>query len=1086
MISIRRFAMAVAALAALSMPAAATAATAAPAWKIQSLPAPTNFNPGDESGVARYEVFVTNEGGEVTDQTPITITDTLPVGLVVKKLELNPSRRRVDISGPACETTVVGEVSTVSCEITNALFPAVSPAKLYPDNQLFLQIYVGIPATVSGTLTNKVEVEGGGAAPVSTLASNQASDEEAPVGFQEFKAELTGADGLAATAADSHPYQYTTAFAVNLEPSPPGAAYEFVPAGGELKGIEVALPPGLAANPTAIARCSAQQFNENHSVFSVEGDADATPNECPADSAVGVAFLEQLNGSGSIRQSPIYNLIPPKGMPAQLGFQVLGAPIYINTKIRSDGDYGSTAYLTNVPQAERVTASAITIWGTPWEESHDRLRGECALTSLACPAEGGTPRAFLRAPSWCANPLLTTMSYATWAHPVTGAAASSQEPPPDECSAPDFSPTVEAQPTTTAADSPTGLHFDLHMPQREHEGPGDLGEADLRDVTVRLPAGLNVNPASADGLAACTTAQVGLSTPPGQSPIHFDTAPAQCPDASRIGTVSANVPALDHPIEGSVYLAKQGNNPFGSLIAIYIVLEDPQTGIVVKLAARVSPDPVTGQLTTMVTESPQVPVEDFQFDFFEGARAPLRTPMACGGYATTTTMVPWTAPEGANASPASSFQITGGPTGPCPSGALEPSLSAGLANATAGAYSPFHLRLTRADATAEFAGLTTTTPLGLVAKLAGVPYCSEAEIAHAAALGQPGQGAAEAASPSCPQTSRVGTATAGAGAGSDPFYTGGPIYLAGPYKGAPLSLVAIIPALAGPFDLGVVVNRIALRVNPETAQVTAEADPLPTILAGIPLDVRDLRVSLDRPNFTLAPTNCEVKSVTANVLSTGGASAAVSDRFQVGGCRSLGFKPRLSLRLRGGTKRSFNPALRAVVTYPKGAYANIARASVALPHSEFLDQGHIRTICTRVQFAASACPQGSIYGKARVITPLLDAPLEGPVYLRSSSHLLPDLVVSLAGQIDVDLVGRIDSIHGGIRTTFDTAPDAPISKFVLMMRGGKKGLLENSRNICKNTNRATVKMTGQNGRQHNFRAVVRAKCRKSRPHGKHR
>jgi hypothetical protein len=1083
-IALQRFAAAAVVFATLSVPAGASAAPATPAWSIQSLAAPTNFKPGDESGFPRYEVFLTNKGGAVTDQSPITITDTLPAGLVVKKLELKPSRRSIDISNPACETTVVGEVSTVSCEVTNALFPAVSPAKLYPSEQLLLQIYVGVPATVSGTLTNLVEVEGGGAAPVSTEASNQASDEDAIAGFQEFKAELTGGDGLPATAADSHPYQYTTAFAVNLQPSPPGAAYEFVPADGELKDIEVALPPGLAANPTAIGRCSAQQFNENHAVFSIERDADANPNECPADSAVGVAFLEQLNGQANIRRSPIYNLIPPKGMPAQLGFQVLGAPIYINTRVRSDGDYGSTAYLTNVPQAERVTASWITIWGTPWEESHDRMRGECALTALACPVEEGTPRPFLRAPSWCGNPLLTTMSYATWAHPVTGAATSSQEPAPVGCSAPDFSPTVEAQPTTNVADSPTGLHFNLHMPQIEHEVPEELGEADLRDVTVRLPAGLNVNPASADGLEACTIGQVGLSTEPGQSPIHFNMEPAQCPDGSKIGTVSANVPAVDHPIEGSVYLAKQGDNPFRSLIAIYIVLEDPQTGIIVKLAARVSPDPLTGQLTTTVTESPQVPVEDFQFDFFEGARAPLRTPMRCGGFTTATTMVPWTAPEGASASPASSFQITGGPAGACPSGALEPRLSAGLANATAGAYSPFHLRLTRADATAEFAGLTTITPLGLVAKLAGVPYCSEAGIAHAAALSQPGQGAAEAASPSCPQASRVGTVTAGAGAGSAPFYTGGPVYLAGPYKGAPLSLVAIIPALAGPFDLGVVVNRIALRVNPETAQVTAEADPLPTILSGILLDVRDLRVSLDRPNFTLAPTNCEVKSVTANVLGTIGTSSTVSDRFQVGGCQSLGFKPQLSLKLSGGTKRSSNPALRAVVTYPKGAYANIARASVALPHSEFLDQGHIRTICTRVQFAADACPKGSIYGKARVITPLLDAPLEGPVYLRSSSNLLPDLVVSLAGQINVDLVGRIDSINGGIRTTFEAAPDAPISKFILMMQGGKKGLLVNSRNICNHTNRAAVKMTGQNGKEHNFRAVIRADCRKGSPAGK--
>jgi uncharacterized repeat protein (TIGR01451 family) len=1071
-------AAAAAAALALSAPVAASAAVATPAWSIQSLAAPTNFTTGDESGEARYEIFVTNTGSEVTNQSPVTITDTLPAGLIVKQVELFTSRgHNEDISAPGCDTEVEGGVSTVRCEVTNALLPAFSPAKLYPGYQLLLQIKVGLPPSVSGMLTNQVEVEGGGASPKSTEASNQASDEEATAGFNEFKAELTGADGTSATAADSHPYQYTTAFAVNLKPGPPGAGY-FVPAEGELKEIEVALPPGLAANPTAIGRCTAQQFTEEHVVVPPGETFPVRPNRCPADSAVGVASLGSLNGLASIRQSAVYNLVPPKGMPAQLGFVVVGVPVYINTRIRSDGDFGSTAYLTNIPQAELITGGMISIWGTPWEASHDPMRAACALTKLACPVEKGTPRSFLRTPSWCANPLLTRMSFATWARPITGATASSQEPAPLECSAPDFSPTIEARPTTNIADSPTGLHFNLHMPQSEHEVPEELGEADLRDVTVRLPAGLNVNPASADGLAACTIDQIGLSTPPGQSPIHFNTEAVQCPDASKIGTVSANVPALDHQITGSVFLAKQGDNPFRSLIAIYIVLEDRQTGIVVKLAAKVSPDPVTGQLSTTVTESPQVPVEDFQFDFFEGARAPLRTPMSCGRFTTATTMVPWTAPEGANVSPGDAFQITSGPAGPCPSGALEPRLSAGLANATAGTYSPFHLRLTRADATAEFAGLTTTTPLGLVAKLAGIPYCSEAGIAQAAALSQPGQGAAEVASPSCAQASKVGTVTAGAGAGPAPFYTGGPVYLAGPYKGAPLSLVAIIPALAGPFDLGVVVNRIALRVNSETAQVTAEADPLPTILSGIPLDMRDLRVSLDRPNFTLAPTNCEVKSVTANVLGTTGSSSTVSDRFQVGGCSLLGFKPRLSLKLNGGTKRSDNPALRAVVTYPKGSYANIARASVALPHSEFLDQSHIRTICTRVQFAADICPKASIYGKAKVVTPLLDAPLEGPVYLRSSSHLLPDLVVSLGGQINVDLVGRIDSINGGIRTTFDATPDAPISQFVLMMQGGKKGLLDNSRNLCNHTNLAAVKMTGQNGKDHNFRTVVRANCPK--------
>jgi hypothetical protein len=320
--------------------------------------------------------------------------------------------------------------------------------------------------------------------------------------------------------------------------------------------------------------------------------------------------------------------------------------------------------------------------------------------------------------------------------------------------------------------------------------------------------------------------------------------------------------------------------------------------------------------------------------------------------------------------------------------------------------------------------------------------------------------------------------TAGAGAGPSPFYVGGKLYLAGPYKGAPISLVVIIPAVAGPFDLGTVVNRVAANIDPETAQVRAVADPLPTILAGIPVDTRDLRVNLDRPNFTLAPTSCEPKSVGATVTGTQGQSTTVSNRFQLGGCNKLKFGPKISLTLKGGTKRSDFPAFKAVVTYPqKGAYANTAKASVGLPHSEFLEQSHFRTICTRVQFAANACPKGAIYGKARAFTPLLDKPLEGPVYLRSSSNPLPDLVLDLRGQIHAVAVGRVDSHNGGIRTRFETVPDAPLSKVIVEMQGGKKGLFVNSRNICKHVNKATVKFTGQNGKVSEERPVLKDSCK---------
>ncbi len=1076
------------ALLALASPAAAPAASATQAWSLQSLAAPTNFKPGDSSGRATYEVFLTNSGAVVSDGTPITITDTLPEGMEVKSFSLEIKRQQINQGPEACvKAEPPGEPATVTCTLEEGLPEALEPALLYPGEGVRLAIHVSVPPCPGPAqpceLTNEVAVQGGGADPVFAESHNQSSDEEkAPTGFQEFNSGVSGPDGQPVSQADSHPYQYTTTFAVNLNPAPPGAGISFVPAGGDLKDVEVALPPGLVGNPNyggASARCSIQDFNTLHG-FTTPEKLSLVQNECSDASAVGYAVVEQLEGSGALIGAPIYNLIPPHGVAAQLGLQpIVGLPIFINAKLRSEGDYGISVRVHNTTEAKRLTAGKFTIWGTPSDPSHDQVRGKCVQAGEACGVPDAKP--FLRLPSSCANPLLTTMSFNTWAQPSATGSGSADGGLPTNCAAPDFSPAIQARPTTNLADSPTGLHFNVHLPQAEHEAdPEGLGEADLRDVSLTLPRGLVVNPSSADGLAACSTAQIGLKTQPGQTPIHFNEAPAACPDASKIGRVQAETPLLDHPVEGALYLARQGANPFNSLLALYLVVEDPISGSVVKLAGEVRPDPRSGQLTTVFKENPQLPLEDIDVDLFAGARAPLRTPPVCGNHTTTSQMVPWTAPERLPASPSDSFPITAGPAGPCPSGALAPKLSAGLAIPRAGTYSPFSLRLTRADATGEFAGLTTTMPPGLVAKLAGVPYCPQAAIDLAAARSQPGAGAVEAASPACPVASQVGTTTAGAGAGPTPFYTAGKVYLAGPYKGAPLSLLAVIPAVAGPFDLGAVAVRIALHVNSETAQVRAESDPLPTILFGIPLDVRDVRANLDRPSFTLAPTNCEPKSISATVFGISGAAASVSDRFQVGGCKDLGFKPGLSLQLKGATKRGTYPALKAVVTYPKGAYANIARASVALPHSEFLAQNHIRTICTRVQFAADACPKGSIYGKARATSPLLDEPLAGPVYLRSSSNPLPDMVVALKGQVDVDLVGRIDSVNGGIRSTFDAAPDAPITKFVLEMQGGKKGLFENSRDICKHNNRATVKLTGQNGKVHNFRPLLRDSCKKKK------
>jgi hypothetical protein len=623
-----------------------------------------------------------------------------------------------------------------------------------------------------------------------------------------------------------------------------------------------------------------------------------------------------------------------------------------------------------------------------------------------------------------------------------------------------------------------------------------LSSAHLKDTTVTLPEGMTLNASAAAGLDGCSEAQIGLIGTgfPAPNPIHFTDTPQSCPDASKVGTVEVRTPLLKDKLrEGAVYLAEPYQNPFGSFMAIYLVIEDEHTGTTAKLAGEVSPDPNTGQLTTTFTNSPQLPLEDVELHLFGGPRAALKTPLTCGKHTTTSTLVPWSTPEGETVHPSDSFltSVAAGGSGACPQTEAQapnkPAFNAGTIAPQAGAYSPFVLRIARQDGSQRLKAIDTTLPKGLSGKLAGVPYCPEAAIAQAKAREAPNQGAAEQASPSCPAASELGAVTVGAGAGVTPFYAQGHAYLAGPYKGAPLSLVVITPAVAGPFDLGAVVVRTALQVDPETAQIHAVSDPLPQIIQGVPLNVRSIAIDLSKPGFSLNPTSCDPMQVLGSATSALGASAALSNPFQVGGCKALKFAPKLALSLKGATKRGSHPALKAVVTYPKASgYANIASAQVTLPRGEFIENSHFKTICTRVQFAADTCPKGSIYGFARATTPLLDKPLSGPVYLRSSSHQLPDLVVSLGGQVEVVVAGRVDTGKGGgLRNTFEATPDAPVSKFVLEMQGGKKGLLVNSENICRKPQRAIASFTAQNGKVSETTPLVKNDCnQKARKGGK--
>jgi hypothetical protein len=916
-------------------------------------------------------------------------------------------------------------------------------------------------------------------AAVALLTSTSAS---AAIDVESFTYETAEPGGSKLLQSSSHPDQTVATF--DFAEGAEGQPLE------DPQNIAVDLPLGSVGSPASIPTCTDAQLALN----SFEG--------CPPESQIGTVQL--FIGVGGKPRLPVYNMVAPPGVLAQFAFNPGAGIIHLTATVHSQPDYGVTITTRMTPQTLPLFKIVNTFWGVPASPAHNEERGFCLEfpPGLGCDVPSKAAEVpFLTNPSACSETSLAESRVNSWLDPealatnIAGNVGGAGEPlGVVGCDSPDFSPGIEVRPLTEAADSPAGLHVNVHLPQ--DEDPNGTAEAQLKDATIVFPPGLTVNPSSGAGLEACTPSQVGLTSALGDPDARFDGAPVSCPDAAKLGTVKIATPLLVQPLQGAIYLAQPHQNPFNSLVALYIVVEDPQTGVNIKIAGQAQLDPQTGQLTTIFPSTPQLPFEDLDVELFKGSRAALKTPFACGTDTTQSTLVPWTAPAGPERHPSDSFSIrTAAAGGSCPttesSAPNSPTLLAGTFNPAAAAYSPFSLKVSRPDGTQPLKGLEATLPKGLLGKLAGVPYCSDAALAAAAA----NSGKAEQASSSCPAASQVGTVNVGAGAGSEPLYVSGKAYLAGPYKGAPLSLAIVTPAVAGPFDLGTVVVRNALNVDPVTTQIHVVSDPIPTILQGIPLDIRQVAVSIDKPSFTLNPTNCEGTQVGASALSVFNQSASLSTPFAVGGCGALKFKPSLKLSLKGQTKRAGDPALTAVLKAPSGE-ANIARTTVILPKTQFIDNRHINNPCTRVQFNegpgnGSACPPKSILGTAKAYSPLLEAPLEGPVYFRSNGgeRKLPDLVASLGGQIHVNLVGFIDSVKAGkegsrVRTRFAEVPDAPVSRFELRLYGGKRGLLQNSRNLCKDFGPATVQMNGQNGKISDSESKIAVDCKSRSGAGK--
>jgi hypothetical protein len=826
------------------------------------------------------------------------------------------------------------------------------------------------------------------------------------------------------------------------------------------KDVSVHLPAGVIGVPDSMPKCT---------------DAEFGSTACSPDSQIGLLEVgvgtEPFGGPEApfLGKIGVYNLVPHPGQAALFGANVsfINAPIYFVFTPRTGGDYGLDERTVNI--AHPVVAlhwADLVIWGVPADPSHqeDRHpRGCNTFTGERCfPGAVATvpQRPFTLNPTSCGETLSASVDVVAYDRGVTHATA--PYPSTTGCDQLSFNPSLFAEPTATATDTASGAEIDLRVPQ--DLSPSAPSASEIRNTEITFPEGFSINANGADGKEACTDSQARFGTEE----------EAQCPEAAKIGSLTISTATLPGPLHGFLYL---GEPKPGERYRLVLVADG--FNVHVKLPGTAVPDPATGRLKVVFKDLPQFPFSDFNLHLFGAERGSLATPSRCGTYPVNSSFTPWDSLLTDQAS-VQFFSLSSGPDGtPCPSGPrpFSPSFEAGVTSKTAGQHAPFVLRLTRPDGDQNLSALDLKLPPGLAATLKGIPYCPESAIEGLSNSSY--SGLAEIANPACPAGSLIGSVIAGAGAGSRPLHVAGKAYLAGPYKGAPISVVVVIPAVSGPYDLGNVAVRTALYVDPVSAQVTAKSDSFPQIVGGIPLRTRSVQFNLDRSDFILNPTNCDPFAVDATVFGTEGASSSLATHFQVANCSDLSYSPKLHLEMSGGLKRRGHPAIHAELSTGAGE-ANSRRVQVTLPKGELLDNAHIGTICTRVQFAAENCPAGSVIGRAEATSPLLDNPLSGSVYLRASSHSLPDLVVDLRGQFHIEASARIDTVNGRLRTTFESVPDVPVGTFSLDLLGGKKGLLQNAEGLCGAHKSATARMAGQNGRKATLKVSLNPACGASR------
>jgi hypothetical protein len=860
----------------------------------------------------------------------------------------------------------------------------------------------------------------------------------------------------------------------------------------DVRNTVVNLPAGFAANNTTVSTCSPGQLLG-------EAGEDKYLPACPLGSQIGLITVDLTGFNGSVETleetQPIYNMeVTSFGVAAELGFKVAGTQTQLLVVKVRPADEGLTVTAPNVSKLGEPRKVTVVVWGLPAAHEHDAQRGEtCGYeaeppSAIVCHNEFGgpqeahlQPKPFLADPTSCGmfNASMTAYSWEEpfgSGEPLSIPEASDAVGPIGECERVPFAPSIEVQPTTRSAESPTGLNVSLIVPQT-WENPYSIATSNLKDTTVTLPEGITINPSAGSGLGACTRAQYESETSsslPGEG----------CPPESKIGSIVIETPLLAEKIPGAVYIATPYENvpefgspehPGGSLLALYVVAKDPVRGIIVKVAGKVALNPVTGQLTTTFLNTPQQPFNKFTLAFRPGATAPLVSPPACGSYGAQGELTPWSAPSEPRLVSSTPFKTTQGVReGPCPSGGVppfKPQVISGTENNDGSSYSPFYLRIIRADGEQEITKFTTILPPGLTGNLTGIPFCPEADIEAARGV----SGTEEEEHPSCPAASEIGHTIVEAGVGTVLAQTPGKVYLAGPYHGAPLSVVSITSAKVGPFDLGTVVIRFALDINPITAQVEisgANSDPIPHIIKGIVVHVRDIRVYMDREKFILNPTSCDPMSISDTITGAGAdpanpadqAPVTVSTPFEAADCASLQFKPTFKVSTTGKTSRKTGAGLSVDLRMPGalGSHSNIRSVKVDLPKQLPSRLTTLQKACTDAQFEAnpSGCPSASKVGYAIANTPILPVPLEGPAYFVSHGGAkFPELIIVLQGYgFTIDLHGETFINKAGITSsTFHAIPDEPVGSFQLTLPQGEDSALAANGNLCAVTQTVTVK-----------------------------